>query len=466
MQDEEFCTWLRDVGKSFKTLTECQKNKTFDHLIAVSGSKQMQHLSTLLPQLVFRDFICMLPPEICLHILSYLDGPTLLKCCLVSRTWLAVVDCSSVWHRLAHLAGAAEEKSECEKRSRNYKALYVKINKYLRMVSQEKILRKQILIGHEQRVMAVYYKDGILATGSDEQSVRLWKCSTGKEIFHIRLHQTVSDIKFTSRRLYVASFDGTAACWDILEERRVHLFVGHTSAVFSLDVDEDLSLLVTGSCDKTIKLWSYHDSPFLVQTLPQHNNWVTKVKFLQTDSSRGDKFVQIVSVSKYIFQVWKISSGGEILKLYTMKSKDSEEITSFLYPESGVFCMSSWNDRHLTSTLTFYALTDDGVFQTESFVLTSDAPLRSEVLGIGRKFAVLIGPNEDNQLVIFNLKMRKVVASIPMPCRMTRNGAALSLGDQSWLDGFSDSSPKGTFLAACLSMCNDVLLLSWKAAPS
>ena len=248
--------------------------------------------------------------------------------------------------------------------------------------------------------------------------MRLWKCSTGKEIFHIRLQQTVSDIKFTSRHLYIASFDGTAACWDIVEERRVHVFIGHTSAVFSLDVDERSSLLVTGSCDKTIKLWCFlHDTPYLVQTLPQHNNWVTKVKFLQTDSDRGDNIVQIVSVSKYIFQVWKISPSGEILKLYTVKSKDSEEITSFLYPQPGVFCMSSWNDRHLTSRLTFYALTDDGVFQTENFVLASDAPLRSEVLGIGKRFAVLIGPNEDNQLAIFNLKLRKIVASIPMPCR-------------------------------------------------
>ena len=159
--------WLSSLGEIFKTLTETQKNETFNHLIAISGSKQMQHLSTILPQLVFRDFISLLPPEICVHILSYLDGPTLLRCCVVSRKWRDAVDLSSVWHRLALLAGATDDKTDKRSRSWNYKMLYLKINRYLRLVSEEKILRKQILIGHEQRVMAVFYKDGILATGTN-----------------------------------------------------------------------------------------------------------------------------------------------------------------------------------------------------------------------------------------------------------------------------------------------------------
>ncbi len=55
-------------------------------------------LSSVLP-LLCRDFITLLPPEIAVKILSYLDMRTLVTCESVSRTWRATIMDSSLWRK-------------------------------------------------------------------------------------------------------------------------------------------------------------------------------------------------------------------------------------------------------------------------------------------------------------------------------------------------------------------------------
>ena len=83
--EKQFLIWLHGVGVKFLSLTENQRIRTLDSLISLCGSKEMIHLSDLLPNLLYRDFISLLPTEISTHILMYLDEKSLLSCCLVSK---------------------------------------------------------------------------------------------------------------------------------------------------------------------------------------------------------------------------------------------------------------------------------------------------------------------------------------------------------------------------------------------
>jgi len=79
--------------------------------------------------------------------------------------------------------------------------------------------------------------------------------------------------------LVSGSVDKTIKLWDIVSKECVHTFIGHSGSVFSLDVFEKdgKKLLVSGSYDKTIKLWDL-DCKSLVITFIGHSSWVFSVK--------------------------------------------------------------------------------------------------------------------------------------------------------------------------------------------
>lgn len=85
----------------------------------------------------------------------------------------------------------------------------------------------------------------IIILGSDDRTVRLWDCNSGQCIKIFRTH-TVADVKFDSKHVVTASFDNTAACWDRATGERVRHYRGHMGAVFTVDYDEELDVLVTG----------------------------------------------------------------------------------------------------------------------------------------------------------------------------------------------------------------------------
>ena len=88
----------------------------------------------------------------------------------------------------------------------------------------------------------------LIITGSDDRTVRLWDCDTGQCIKIFRTH-TVADVKFDSKQIITASFDNTAACWDMVTGERVRHYRGHIGAVFTVDYDEEVDVLVTGELE-------------------------------------------------------------------------------------------------------------------------------------------------------------------------------------------------------------------------
>ena len=104
---------------------------------------------------------------------------------------------------------------------------------------------------------------------------RVWDCATGRCLKVIRTH-TVADIKFDEKQVLSASFDNTIACWDYESGVRRRLFFGHVGAVFSVDYAEEIDLLVSGSADMTVKLWSF-STGILIYSQHVYTEWVTKV---------------------------------------------------------------------------------------------------------------------------------------------------------------------------------------------
>ncbi|CAF4907609.1 unnamed protein product, partial [Rotaria socialis] len=56
-------------------------------------------------------------------------------------------------------------------------------------------------------------------------------------------------------QVITASFDRTVAIWDVRTGNKIHTLISHTAEVSSAQFNWDCSRIVTGSMDKTCKLW-------------------------------------------------------------------------------------------------------------------------------------------------------------------------------------------------------------------
>ncbi|MFM6198013.1 MAG: WD40 repeat domain-containing protein, partial [Dolichospermum sp.] len=98
----------------------------------------------------------------------------------------------------------------------------------------------------------------ILASGEDDQSIKLWDLKTQQLIANLKEHnQAITAVKFhpNGTILATASDDKTIKLWDIKTLTIIQTLSGHSHAVKSLTFHDNGKILASGSWDKTIKIW-------------------------------------------------------------------------------------------------------------------------------------------------------------------------------------------------------------------
>lgn len=85
--------------------------------------------------------------------------------------------------------------------------------------------------------------------GSDDRTVRIWDCATNHCLHTIETH-TVADLKFDNEHVVTASFDTTAACWNIADGTLECQYVGHVAAIFGVDFNVSSNIVgnYTNAC--------------------------------------------------------------------------------------------------------------------------------------------------------------------------------------------------------------------------
>lgn len=224
-----------------------------------------------------------------------------------------------------------------------------------------------------------------LLTGSQDQTIKRWDIATSqtavkkapRALYTRKAHEkdiNALDISHNSQQFASASQDRTVKIWSTEEGEVLGVLRGHRRGVWSVKfapkdtptiIGENgpaagKGLILTGSGDKTIKIWSLSDYSCL-RTFEGHTNSVLKVAWLNVPKSedRGRKHIQIASAGgDGLVKVWDAITGETACTLDNHEDRvwalTVHPVTNMIVSGSGDSTVTFWKD---TTTATQAAST-------------------------------------------------------------------------------------------------------------
>jgi len=122
-----------------------------------------------------------------------------------------------------------------------------------RMIQADSPVRK-ILYGHNARIRGLSLDDSVVASSSEDGTVKIWSIKTGEAIHTLRGHLgRVMCVKLGRDIVATGGSDKTIRIWKTNTGELLKALTGHTGFVYSVDLHDDF--LVSGSGDGTMKTW-------------------------------------------------------------------------------------------------------------------------------------------------------------------------------------------------------------------
>ena len=175
------------------------------------------------------------------------------------------------------------------------------------------LVQGHTLQGHTDGVNSVAFSpDGqTLASGSYDNTIRLWDVATGESLKILTGHTyEVNSVSFSpeGQTLASGSGDNTVRLWDVSTGETLRTLQGHTIFVLSVAFSPDGETLASGSRDRTIRLWDVSTGETL-KTLRGHTDFVHSVSF----SPDGETLAS--GSADNTIRLWDVSTGETLRTL-------------------------------------------------------------------------------------------------------------------------------------------------------
>ena len=170
----------------------------------------------------------------------------------------------------------------------------------------------QFLIGHTGRALAVAFSlNGRWLASGGGNEILVWEIGVDEPMYTLTGHTgKIQALAFhPNGNLASASIDGTVRLWDIEAQQEIRRFEGHSGQVTSVDFNPDGGRIVSGSRDRTLKLWEVDTGGELLLTLEGHTDVIWSVAFSPDGS-------MIASGSEDgTVRLWDASDGSQLHSL-------------------------------------------------------------------------------------------------------------------------------------------------------
>lgn len=130
--------------------------------------------------------------------------------------------------------------------------------------------------GHTNGVTCLQiWDDTTLATGSYDNTIKIWDLESGQEIRTLDGHtRGIRSLQMDEQKLVSASLDGTVKFWNWRTGQLLSTLSSHTDGVISVHFQNEV--IASGSIDHTIRVYNFQTG--VTFCLKHHEDWVNNVK--------------------------------------------------------------------------------------------------------------------------------------------------------------------------------------------
>jgi F-box/WD-40 domain protein 7 len=234
---------LMDWLLTFQRWTNAERLVAVDKLIEQCEPSQVRYMMKVIEPQFQRDFISLLPKELALHVLAYLDPKDLLRAAQTCRSWRFLADDNLLWKDKCKGAGIiSESHPEKPKRGRTgnmpkiaspWKAAYMRHHTIEMNWRTNPIRTPKVLNGHDDHVITcLQFGGNRIVSGSDDNTLKVWSAVTGKCLRTLVGHTGgVWSSQMSGNLIISGSTDRTLKIWDSETGSCKHTLYGHTSTV-------------------------------------------------------------------------------------------------------------------------------------------------------------------------------------------------------------------------------------------
>lgn len=343
---------MKEWLQKFEHWRTAERLMAIDRLIETCEPMQVRHMLEVIEPQFQRDFISLLPKELALYVLSFLEPKDLLRAAQTCRNWRFLADDNLLWREKCRAEGIKELRdsstSSCHHRRKKtginispWKAEYMRQHAIEMNWRTKPIRTPKELKGHDDHVITcLQFSGNRIVSGSDDNTLKVWSLTTGRCVRTLVGHtggvwssqmsgntiisgstdrtlkvwdadsgvclhtlyghtSTVRCMHLHGKKVVSGSRDATLRVWDIEAGECLHMLVGHMAAVRCVQYDG--RLVVSGAYDHMVKVWDPEKEECLY-TLEGHTN---RVYSLQFDG------VHVVSGSlDTSIRVWEVETGA------------------------------------------------------------------------------------------------------------------------------------------------------------
>jgi len=215
------------------------------------------------------------------------------------------------------------------------------IKPILHYLEQKKSIPSDVLTGHKRQVFSVAFSpDGtILASGSEDRTIKLWDVKTGTEILTLTWHdKPISSVAFSPDGTILASgsWDGAIKLWDVKTGTEI-LTLGHDKSISSVAFSPDGTILAAGLGDYTIKqvkLWNVKTGTEIGTLIGDRGGSVTSVVF------SPDGTILAAGSADHTIKLWNVKTGTQI---GTLTGHDRYISSVAFSPDGTMLASGSWD---------------------------------------------------------------------------------------------------------------------------